>query len=178
LEFSEFILYIPNAKVQLALENNESAISETRNQLIKKPQTDFMEVRHYGFEKYKLSPFVKIRNKILRHGFRGTKKIISYTVDIFSGEPGKFTQLRFTLKNFGRISSDLGEFRPLFSQRICEKSSPEIFEVKLNCADSPISGEKNNNCVLHTLKLYPHFDLSLRKLIIFFTFKKRFQSLF
>jgi hypothetical protein len=51
-----------------------------------------------------------------------TRKTIcqnSYTVDIFSGEPGESAQLRFALKNFGRISSDLGEFRPLFSRRIC-----------------------------------------------------------
>jgi hypothetical protein len=47
-------------------------------------------------------------------GFQGL-----YTVDIFSGEPGESAQLRFALKNFGRISSDLGEFRPLLSRRIC-----------------------------------------------------------
>jgi hypothetical protein len=28
-----------------------------------------------------------------------------------------------------------------------ERNSPEIFGAKLNCADSPISGEKNNYCV-------------------------------
>jgi hypothetical protein len=38
----------------------------------------------------------------------------AYTVDIFSGEPGESAQLRFALKNFVRISSDLDEFRPLF----------------------------------------------------------------
>jgi hypothetical protein len=30
-----------------------------------------------------------------------------------------------------------------------ERNSPEIFGAKLNCADSPISGEKNNYCVDH-----------------------------
>jgi hypothetical protein len=34
--------------------------------------------------------------------------ILPYTVDIFSGEPGESAQLRFALKNFGRISSELG----------------------------------------------------------------------
>jgi hypothetical protein len=28
-----------------------------------------------------------------------------------------------------------------------ERNSPEIFGAKLNCVDSPISGEKNNYCV-------------------------------
>jgi hypothetical protein len=45
--------------------------------------------------------------------------LMIFTVDIFSGEPGESAQLRFALKNFGRISSDLGEFHPLFSRRIC-----------------------------------------------------------
>jgi hypothetical protein len=44
------------------------------------------------------------------------------TVDIllfFSPETGESAQLRFALKYFGRISSDLGEFRPFCSRRIC-----------------------------------------------------------
>jgi hypothetical protein len=36
--------------------------------------------------------------------------MVLYTVDIFSGEPGESAQLRIALKNFGRISSDLGDF--------------------------------------------------------------------
>jgi hypothetical protein len=54
-----------------------------------------------------------------------------FTVDIFSGEPGESAQLRFALENVGRISSDLGEFRPLFSQRICwlGEISPKSKEI-------------------------------------------------
>jgi hypothetical protein len=54
---------------------------------------------------------------------------LSYTVDIFSGESA---QLRFALKNFGRIYSDLGEFRPLFSRRICcfGEISPKSKEIR------------------------------------------------
>jgi hypothetical protein len=44
----------------------------------------------------------------------------TYTVDIFSGEPGESAQLKIALKNFGQISSDcsaeeiayLRKFRP------------------------------------------------------------------
>jgi deoxyadenosine/deoxycytidine kinase len=50
------------------------------------------------------------------------------------GKYSRTAQLRFALKNFGRISSDLGKLRQFFSRRIC-------------CADSPISSEKNNYCV-------------------------------
>jgi hypothetical protein len=82
-----------------------------------------------------------------------------YTVDIllfFSPETGESAQLRFALKSFGRNSSDLGEFRPFLQPKNLlfwgnfaqiERNSPEILGAKLNCADSPISGEKNNNCV-------------------------------
>jgi hypothetical protein len=53
---------------------------------------------------------------------------------------------------FGRISSIVQPKNLLiwgnFAQ--IEKNSPEIFGVKLNCADSPISGEKNNYCVEKT----------------------------
>jgi hypothetical protein len=78
-----------------------------------------------------------------------------YTVDIFSGEPGESAQLRSPSKisgeflpiwaNFVHCSAeefaDLGKFRPN------PRNLPEIFEGDLNCADSPISGEKNNYCV-------------------------------
>jgi hypothetical protein len=58
--------------------------------------------------------------------------IIFYTVDIFSGEPGEAAQLRFALKNFGQIYSDLGVFRPLFSRRICclGEISPKSKEIR------------------------------------------------
>jgi hypothetical protein len=57
--------------------------------------------------------------------------LTEYTVDIFSGEPGESAQLRFTLKNFGRISSNLSEFLPLFSRRICwfGEISPKSKEI-------------------------------------------------
>jgi hypothetical protein len=51
---------------------------------------------------------------------------------------------------FGRISSIAQPKNLLiwgnFAQ--IEIYSPEIFGAKLNCAGSPISGEKNNYCVL------------------------------
>jgi hypothetical protein len=76
---------------------------------------------------------------------------------------GESAQLRFALKISGEILpiwanfvhcsaetfADLGEFRPnrkKFAQ--IERNSPEIFGAKLNCAGSPISGEKNNYCVI------------------------------
>jgi hypothetical protein len=51
---------------------------------------------------------------------------------------------------FGRISS-LAQPKNLlnwgnFAQ--IERNSPENFGAKLNCAGSPISGEKNNYCVV------------------------------
>jgi hypothetical protein len=60
--------------------------------------------------------------------------------------PQKF---RANFSQFGRISSiaqpknllNWGNFAQI------ERHSPEIFEAKLNCAGSPISGEKNNYCV-------------------------------
>jgi hypothetical protein len=60
--------------------------------------------------------------------------------------PQKF---RANLFRFGRISSIVlpknlliwGNFAQI------ERNSLEIFGAKLNCADSPISGEKNNYCV-------------------------------
>jgi hypothetical protein len=75
------------------------------------------------------------------------QKLKTYTVDIFSGEPGESAQLRFL--RFGRISSIVQPKNLLiwgnFAQN--ERNSPEIFGAKLDCADSPISGEKNNYCV-------------------------------
>jgi hypothetical protein len=55
-----------------------------------------------------------------------------HSIDIFSGEPGESAQLRFALKNFGRISSELDEFRPLFSRRICwfGEISPKSKEIR------------------------------------------------
>jgi hypothetical protein len=44
-----------------------------------------------------------------------TGMIFVYTVDIFTGDPAESAQFKFALKNIGRISSDLGEFRPFFS---------------------------------------------------------------
>jgi hypothetical protein len=76
---------------------------------------------------------------------------LGYTVDIFSGEPGESAQLRFALKIFGQISFDLGEISP--NQQILRlkngRNSPNSEEIgaKLNCADLPILGEKNNYCV-------------------------------
>jgi hypothetical protein len=61
-------------------------------------------------------------------------KLSSFTVDIllfFSPETGESAQLRFALKNFGRIFSDLGEFRPFCSRRICcfGEISPKSKEI-------------------------------------------------
>jgi hypothetical protein len=69
---------------------------------------------------------------------------------------GESAQLRFALKNFGRISSiaqpknllNWGNFAQI------ERKSPEIFGAKLNCAGSPISGEKNNYCEWCKIKFY------------------------
>jgi hypothetical protein len=49
---------------------------------------------------------------------------------------------------FGRISSILQPKNLLFWGNFAqiERISPEILGAKLNCADSPISGEKNNYC--------------------------------
>jgi hypothetical protein len=62
---------------------------------------------------------------------------------------GESAQLRFALKNFGRISSIARPKKLLnwgnFAQ--IEKKSPDIFGAKLYCAGSPISGEKNNYCI-------------------------------
>jgi hypothetical protein len=51
---------------------------------------------------------------------------------------------------FGRISSIVQPKNLLFWGNFAqiEKNSPKIFGAKLNCADSPISGEKNNYCAL------------------------------
>jgi hypothetical protein len=59
---------------------------------------------------------------------------------------GKSAQLRFALKNFGRISSIAQPENLLIWRNFAqiERNSPEIFGAKLNCAGSPISGEKNN----------------------------------
>jgi hypothetical protein len=60
--------------------------------------------------------------------------------------PQKFRENFF---RFGRISSIVQPKNLLiwgnFAQ--IERNSPKIFRAKLNCADSPISGEKNNYCV-------------------------------
>jgi hypothetical protein len=60
--------------------------------------------------------------------------------------PQKF---RANFVRFGRISSIVQPKNLLiwgnFAQT--ERNSPKIFGAKLNCADSPISGEKNNYCV-------------------------------
>jgi hypothetical protein len=71
-----------------------------------------------------------------------------YTVDIFLGEPGESTQLRFF--RVGRISSIVKPKNLLIWENFAqiERNSPEIFGAKLNCADSPILGEKNNYCVV------------------------------
>jgi hypothetical protein len=58
-------------------------------------------------------------------------------------------KLRANFSQFGQISSiaqpknllNWGNFAQI------ERNSPEIFGAKLNCAGSPISGEKNNYCV-------------------------------
>jgi hypothetical protein len=69
-------------------------------------------------------------------GPRGTSYTNSdfTTVDIllfFSPETGESAQLRFALNNFGRISSDLGEFRPFCSRIICcfGEISPKSKEI-------------------------------------------------
>jgi hypothetical protein len=64
--------------------------------------------------------------------------LFSNTADIFSGavevRPQKF-RVNFIQCSAEELS-DLGNFAQI------GRNSPEIFEVKLNCADSPISGEK------------------------------------
>jgi hypothetical protein len=79
-------------------------------------------------------------------------QILEFSVCRTSSWPKRFGEPKFQLPTqyiFFRAnranprswgSSELGEFRPLFSRRIC-------WFGKLNCADSPISGEKNNYCV-------------------------------
>jgi hypothetical protein len=113
-----------------------------------------------------------------------------YTVNIFSGEPGESAQLRFALKNsgrflrFGRISSIVQPKNLLiwkfFAQ--IERNSPEIFGAKLNCADSPISGEKNNYCVAFIQtdfdKFFPFFQDFLQKISKFPNSENRSQSVF
>jgi hypothetical protein len=61
--------------------------------------------------------------------------------------PQKF---RVNFSQFGQISSIAQPKNLLIWRNFAqiERNSPEIFEAKLNCADSPISGEKNNYCVL------------------------------
>jgi hypothetical protein len=58
---------------------------------------------------------------------------------------------RAKFSQFGRISSIAQPKNLLiwgnFAQ--IERNSPEIFGAKLNCAGSPISGEKKNYCVSH-----------------------------
>jgi hypothetical protein len=59
----------------------------------------------------------------------------AYTVIFFGRnlfEMGESAQLRFALKNFGRNSPNLGEFRPLLSQRICwfGEISPKSKEIR------------------------------------------------
>jgi hypothetical protein len=64
--------------------------------------------------------------------------------------PQKF---RVKFAQFGRILSIAQPKNFLiwgnFAQ--IERNSPEIFGAKLNCAGSPISGEKNNYCVNKTV---------------------------
>jgi hypothetical protein len=81
---------------------------------------------------------------------------LTFTVDIFSGEPGESAQLRFALKKFRANFFRFGRFSSIFQPKNLliwgnfaqiERNSPEIFGVKLNCVDSPISAEKNNYCV-------------------------------
>jgi hypothetical protein len=59
--------------------------------------------------------------------------------------PQKF---RAKFSQFGRISSIAQPKNLLIWGNIAqiERNSPEIFGAKLNCAGSPISGEKNNYC--------------------------------
>jgi hypothetical protein len=47
-------------------------------------------------------------------------------------EIGESAQLRFALKNFGRISPNVGEFRPLLSRRFCwiREISPKSKEIR------------------------------------------------
>jgi hypothetical protein len=67
--------------------------------------------------------------------------------------PQKF---RANFSQFGRISSIAQPKNLLIWRNFAhiERNSPEIFGAKLNCAGSPISGEKNNYCVLSFLLLY------------------------
>jgi hypothetical protein len=58
-------------------------------------------------------------------------------------------KFRANFFRFGRISSIVKPKNLLIWKNFAqnERNSLEIFGTKLNCADSPISGEKNNYCV-------------------------------
>jgi hypothetical protein len=86
-----------------------------------------------------------------------------YTVNIFLARNGRTRAVKFRLKNFGRISFDLGEIFPI--QQILRlsngRNSPKLGEIRpkflranLNCADSPILNKfrpKKNYCVRNIL---------------------------
>jgi hypothetical protein len=57
---------------------------------------------------------------------------VAFTGDILLFFSPESAQLRFALKNFGRISSDLGEFHPFCSRRICcfGEISPKSKEIR------------------------------------------------
>jgi hypothetical protein len=92
------------------------------------------------------------------------KSVYEYTVDIllfFSPKTGESAQLRFAHKNFGRISSDLGEFRPFCSRRICcfgeispksKEIRPKFWERNLTAPIRPFRARKNNYCVCAFVK--------------------------
>jgi hypothetical protein len=76
-----------------------------------------------------------------------------YTLIIFLTRNGRIRAVKFRLQNFGRMSFNLGEISP--EQQILRlnngRNSPRSEEIRpkflwanLNCANSPVSGEKNN----------------------------------
>jgi hypothetical protein len=76
-----------------------------------------------------------------------------YTVILFWAKlvrNGRIRAVEVRPQNFGRISSIAQPKNLLIWGNFAQigKNSPEIFWAKLNCAGSPISGEKNKYCVL------------------------------
>jgi hypothetical protein len=75
--------------------------------------------------------------------------------------PQKF---RANFSQFGRISSIAQPKNLLNWENFAqiERNSPEILGAKLNCAGSPISGEKNNYCV-RLFQVLTSFKIFVRK---------------
>jgi hypothetical protein len=81
-----------------------------------------MHFTHYKFNLNTGDLSIHLNLNRVQRTITKTYTIFHYTVEIllfFSPETGESAQLRFALKNFGRNSPNLGEFRPLLSRKIC-----------------------------------------------------------